>query len=288
MNATTPATPETTAPAFAPIDLDIGDGQVGNDESVARAGLLLDPEGRAVILWWGVRASVPADVSDRRLLLANVNPKAEGESVRTIVGANLRAIAAIFDLYRGHEREGSNDVGRWAGEAGELEGLVEDLERELAKAEIYRDAGDWLAPVWSEVTIAVRAALLSGRDLNDLAAEWARDGANAGTLVHASDVREAFDRAAGRLREGREDVYVVWLGAEPKASPLDEAGELPEAKAFGETWRVVEADSEVDAMIKARELDGASAEVELVKVLATWDEDYVAPLAAHLGRPLPA
>jgi hypothetical protein len=288
MNVNTPANPETAAPAFAPIDLDIDDGQVGNDESTARAGLLLDPEGRAVILWWGVRSSVPADVLAHRYLLANVDPKAEGESVRKIVGANLCAIAAIFDLYRGQEQEGSNHVGRWAGEEGELEGLVGALERELAKAETYRDAADWLAPVWSEVTRAVRAALLSGRDLDDLAAEWARDGANRGTLVHASDVKEAFDRAAWRLRQGHEDVYVVCLGAESKASPLDEAGELPEAKTFGESWRVVEADSEVDAVLKAFEIDGASAEVQLVKVLATWDETYVAPLAAHLGRDLPA
>lgn len=286
MNATTPANPETAA--FAPIGLDIDDGQVGNDESTARAGLLLDPVGRAVILWWGVRSSVPADVSSHRALLANVNPRAEGKSVRKIVGANLCAIAAIFDLYRGQEQQGSNHVGRWAGEEGELEGLVEALERELAKAKTYQDAGDWLAPVWGEVTSAVRAALLSGRDLDDLAAEWARDGASGGTLVHASDVKEAFDRATWQLRDGHEDVYVVCLRAEPKASPLDEAGELPEAKAFGETWRVVEADSEVDAVLKAREVGNTGAEVELVKVLATWDEDYVAPLAAHLGRDLPA
>ncbi len=153
----------------------------------------------------------------------------------------------------------------------------------------YADAAEYLAQAWSEVKRDVRAAVLAGRDLGDLAAEYVRECAAAGALLDASDVRKTFDHAVNEMRgdEDDEDVWVVRLGAEASAKTLGSC-DLPEAKAFGETWRVVEANSEVDAVLKARALDGAGSVEALATILVAWVEEKVAPLAAHLGRQIPA
>lgn len=285
MNATTNAAETTeTETAFAPIKVDIDDGQVGPDCSGARACLLLDPEGRDVTVWYGVGPGCPEAVWHRRMLTVALNPKAEGENVRAIVEAHLDTVAAIFDLYEGQAWDGSNHVGTWGGDENGvgLDLLTSELEEALAEAATYWDASEWLAPAWYEVKAAVREALVAGRGLDDLAAEWARDGANDGALVHAADIRSNFDKAAEELRaEGDEAIYVV-RGA--GAATLGDTEELPDARAFGETWRCVEATNGLDAVLKARALDGADASAELDRLLGAWDEDYVARLAAHLGR----
>lgn len=276
------------AVAVDAITVDIDDGavtpDVGDRSTGWQASLLLDPEARAVTVWTRVGAGSPEAVTHKRVLTVHLPPAASGKSVREIATANLGCIEAIFALYQGAEWDGQHHVGRWGGGDGgrELEGLLDALRADLADVACHWPASAWLEPDWNESKRAVQDALLADSDLDALAAEWVHKGRDQDAVVEVGEVREQIDAMVGELRgEGDEAVYVV-RGAD--ASALGDDDELPDARTFGEAWKVVEATGAIDAVMKARALDGAGAAAELERLIEVWDEDYLAGLLRHLGR----
>ena len=293
-----------TTPETKPVAINIDAGRVGPKDSGARALLLLDPEARDVTTWWAIGSGVPQHVYSRRWIAISIDTAADGVSLREAVEAKADAVDELFSLYRGTRWDGQNQVGAWGCEGqctseyeacstcervAELRDLIEEAAGAVA---CYADASEYLGQAWSEVKRDVRAALLSGRDLDGLAASYASECADQGTLLDKSDVRASFDHAAEELRghADDEDLHVVRLGKEPTATALCELtdGELPDADGFGERWCVVEANNAFDAILRARALDGAGREAALAAALGQWDDEYVAPLVAHLGRKMPA